>query len=543
MKRKLIGLLALLVAVTCIFSGCGNGKKTSTDNGERMTITIGYPAADETWTNDEYYRYIADKFNVDIEFQTLSADSASEKARIWISSGSMPDVVLTTSFSMDEYSKYAEQGMIRPLPEGWAERYPNVGFGMEMTGLMSELEALHDGEIYALVRPQDAFKDYIGEFREAYKNGEDLEAMMSQEKYMGIDGYGFAYRKDWAEKLGIETDTIMKYDDFMEMAKKFKEADLGSVGASNVVGIAADYTEAPNFFVTIFNSSYNYFHKDENGKYVCGYLEDSTAKGVKEYAQAYRDGILAPDFYTIKAQDLDSIFCSQRSGIIFPRAGVHQLRKLNSDFEKANPGLKAKDCIDVCWVVAEDGKVHGRERTNYYGLYYFNPELSDEKMEKILELVNYCSSIEGGPQVRLGVPEVDYTVDENGEYQILREANEEGVLETLDKKYPSYEFFRYFLNPFFDYSVDTDPYAMELSTKLMKAKREYELSVLERDVKRSFYVADDYVKFNAAHDANGMLAEVVVSDGDIEKNWEKKRKEIEKEAKSVVKNMNDALVK
>lgn len=540
MKKTLVLLLALLLAVTSLFTGCGEKEG---ENGDRMTITVGYPAADETWTNDDYYRYITDKFNVDIEFQSLSSDSAAEKARIWISSGSMPDIVLTTSFSMDEYSKYAEQGMVRALPEGWAENYPNVGFGMEMTGLMSELETLHNGEIYALIRPQDTYRDFINDFREAYKNGEDLEAMMAQPEHVGIDGYGFAYRKDWAEKLGIKTDTIMKYEDFMEMARKFKEADLGGVGEKNVVGIAADYTEAPNFFVTAFNSSYNYFHKDETGKYVCGYLEDSTAKGVYEYAKAYRDGILAPDFYTIKSQDLNSLFCSQRSGIIFPRAAVHHLRTLSSDFEKANPGLKAQDCIDVCWVVTDDGKMHGRESTNYYGLYYFNPDMSDEKMNKILEIANYCSSVEGGPQVRLGVPDVDYIVDENGEYKVIRETNENGTLSALNEKYPSYEFFRNFLNPFYDYAIDTDPYAKELSDKLVAAKRNYELALLDRDAKRASYAADDYVKFRAAYDANSMLAEVVVSEGDIEKNWEKKRAEIEKAAKSVVDNMNKALVK
>ena len=72
MKKTLVLLLALLMAVTSLFTGCEEKKG---ENGERMTITVGYPAADETWTKDDYYRYITDKFNVDIEFQSLSSAS------------------------------------------------------------------------------------------------------------------------------------------------------------------------------------------------------------------------------------------------------------------------------------------------------------------------------------------------------------------------------------------------------------------------------------------------------------------------------------
>jgi len=541
MKRTLTLLLALVIAASTLLAGCGKDEKTSTDDGERLTITVGYPNADETWKNDDYYKYITDKFNIDVEFMTLSGSSAEEKARIWISSGDMPDIVYS-GFSLSEYLKYTEQGMVRPLPEGWEEKYPNVGFAMEMTGLMNVLREQNDGEVSIFIRATDAYADHIDDFRAAYSEGKNIREMMSENQYRAIDGYGFAYRKDWAEQLGIETAPIMKYEDFLEMARKFKEADLGGVGEKNAVGIAIDYTEAPNFFVTAFNSSYKYFHKDENGKYICGLLEDSTAEGVKEYTEAYRTGILAPDFYTQKSADLNSLFCSQRSGIIFPRASTYYLRILNSDFEKANPGKKAEDCIDVCWVLSPDGKIHGREQTNYYGAYYFNPELSDEKMERILELANYVSSAEGGPQVRLGVPGVDYK-EENGEYIVLREANENGVLETLDKKYPSYEFFRYFLNPFYDQAVDSDPYAKECNDKLETAKREHELSLLDMDEQRSFYAADDYVKFNSAYEVNGLFAEVVVAEGDPVENWKKKCTEIEKAAESVTKNMNDALLK
>jgi len=540
MKKRIICGLIMISIMGVVLSGCTGDKTNNKNEAGKETITVGYPRADETWANDDYFKYITDKMDVNIEFRTLPYDSAAEKARIWISSGDMPDILWYGGIMMDEYVKYGKQGLVKALPQGWQEKYPNLGFSMAMTGISDTLEEIGEGEYYALIRPLDNYYRYTEDFRKAYDEGKDLRAMMQEPQYKAIDDYGFAYRKDWAEQLGIETDYIMEYDKFIDMIKKFKEADLGGVGKENTVGIAIDYTEAPNFFVTAFNSSYKYIHKDETGKYVCGLTEDETVEGIKEYANAYRTGILAPDFYTQKSQDLNSLFCSQRSGVIFPKANAFYLRQLNSDFTKANPGLKAEDCIGVCWVLSPDGKVHGRSSGNYYGGYYFNPEMSDEKFDKVLSLADYVSSKAGGPQVMLGVPDVDYKV-EGDYYSVLRERNENGTLDTLDKKYPSYTFFKNFLNTQYSQTDEVDPYAVLLANGLADAKREYELSLLEWDDKRDGYTADDYVKFNAAYEVNAMFAEIVVSEGDIEDNWNKKRAEIDGAVKGVLENMNKAL--
>lgn len=539
MKKTVVGILLVCLTASVAFSGCK--KEASTDNDAKVSISVGYPKADESWKNDDYFKYITDRLNIDIDFQTLSADSAGEKARIWISSGDMPDVVYS-DFLLDEYSKYGQQGMVKALPEDWEKTYPNLGFSMAMTGALNVLKEAGDGEVYGLVRPLDHYSEYLSEFREAYQAGRDLKEMMSENKYKYIDKYGFAYRKDWAKQLGIETDYIMEYDAFIDMVQKFKEADLGGVGADNTVGIAVDYTEAPNIFITAFNSSYKYFHKDASGQYVCGLLEDSTTEGLKAYAEAYRTGVLSPGFYTQKTQDLNSLFCSQRSGVIFPKAEVSALRELNAAFTKANSGLSAEDSIGVCWLLSPDGKVHGREAGNFYGAYYFSPKMSDEKFEKVLSLADYVSSKEGGPQVRLGVPDVDYK-KEGDDYEILREKNTSGTYDSLDKKYPSYEFFRNFLNPQYSHTVETDPYARACMDNLTAEKLKHDLSLLDWDVERDAYVSDDYVKFNAAYEVNVMFAEVVVSEGDVEATWNQKRAEIETAAKGVLENMNQKLAK
>jgi len=539
MKKIVLWALIITLAFSLVLSGCG---KETGGTGEKVTLTVAFPDADDTWKEDDFYKYMCEKLNMEIEFESLSTASGAEKVRLWIASGTMPDVVYTTGFELDEYQSYVDQGLVGTLPENWEKDYPSVGFAMQMTGILDAVkDCSEDGSVSVLVRPMDQYRWFINDFRAAFENGEDVTELMKKTEYRTISATGFAYRKDWAEQLGIKTDYIMEMDDVMDMIRKFKEADLGGVGDKNTVGLAVDYTEAPQVFIIPFNSDYKFFTKNENGEYDCGLLADSTAEGVKAYAEAFKTGILSPDFYTIKSSDLDALFCSERSGVIYPRGNVAQLRTLCADFEKSNPGKKAEDCIGVCWLRSPDGTVHGWETTNFGGVYYFNPEISDEKMAKFLELANYVSSREGGPQVTLGIPDVDYK-KEGDEYVVLREPDANGNLEAINKKYPSQKFFSYFLKTLYDQPVDTNPYAMDEFMNLRKAKLAEPLSLRELDLAGVNYAAEDFVDFWAANDVNQMLADAIITDGDPVEIWKNKISKIEDRAKSVAANMNKALL-
>ncbi|NLB81489.1 MAG: hypothetical protein GX800_07765 [Clostridiaceae bacterium] len=537
MKKSRVIILALAVILTTVFlGGCNNREATVTDD-EKIIFSAGYVGADNTkWKQDAYYQYISDKLNIEIDFRALHQGNSGEKARIRISSGDMPDV-LNSDLNFTEYLEYGAQGLVKPLPSDYAAKYPNMSFAIEMTGAMDKLRAVADGKIYGLLRPMDHYTQYIDAFKEAYKNGENLREKMDEYPY--IDKYGFAFRKDWAKKLGIKTSKIMEYDDFVAMVKAFKESDLGSVGQDNAIGIAVDYTEAPNIFVTMHNPRYNYFHKVD-GKYVCGFLEDSTKDGVLAYAQAYRDGLLSPSFYAQKSQDLNALFCSQKAGVVFPRAEYSGLRKLKSDFKKANPNLVLEDCIDVCWIKSPKGKIAGRVANNFNKILYFNPDLKDDVFAKILSVADYVASPEGAPQISLGVLEVDYR-EENGKYIVLREKNESGEYPPLYEKYPSSRFFNDFVKTLFYFSEPADKHARALTDELVAEKLAGDTDLLEMDINRDCFTSDRYAKFLAANDVNTMIAETIVSNGDIEKLWNEKVNSFRAEAEVIEREMNEEI--
>ena len=111
MKRMICVVLAVILGISVCLTGCGKTKDKLTADG-KMIVTVGHDGADESWKNDDYYKYVISKGNVDFDFVSLPVTGSAEKVRIWINSGDMPDMVYT-AFAMDEYAKYAEQGLIK----------------------------------------------------------------------------------------------------------------------------------------------------------------------------------------------------------------------------------------------------------------------------------------------------------------------------------------------------------------------------------------------------------------------------------------------
>ena len=69
--KKLVVLLMVAMLLCTSLVGCKNDAASNAD-GERIKITVGYPNADDSWKNDEYFKYITDKLNIDIDFSKLN---------------------------------------------------------------------------------------------------------------------------------------------------------------------------------------------------------------------------------------------------------------------------------------------------------------------------------------------------------------------------------------------------------------------------------------------------------------------------------------
>lgn len=527
MFKKLMSLTVVIACTATFMVGCtDDNKEVSTQNGEKLSVSVaarvmgtGYSDMDK----DALYKEYSDKFGIELDIAELPSETSDEKVRLLIASADVPDV-MSSGFNYAEYLSYANQGLIGALPDDYEEKYPSLAWAIKNTGLKDSLEKTDDGKIYTIPRTLSIFS-------------QETEGT----KEVNIDSYGILYRKDWADKLGIEIPMIVEYDEFIEIAKKMQNADFHN--GKEIIGVSLSYDEAPNLFVTACNSSYQMFHKS-NGKYVYGLTEDTTLEGVKMYAQAYRDGILHPNFYSHKSADATNRFFAGEAAMYFGNTcGAATFHSNKNKFQQANPDLDAEEALGIFWIKSPDGKVHGRENNNYWMTWYFGPQLEGEKQHRVLSMFDYIKSKDGFKEFRLGAEGIDYKKN-NGEYELLTwNAQDNGSYTTTN----SYNFAS-LLNlmsaeehadaPFIIYSDDT----REKTSALRKAKlaEKTDLYIIDYDVR--FFTGERYRNFMSQIDVNTMMAEVVVSKGDIEKEWNKKLDGIKGMLEPALKELNENLL-
>lgn len=165
MKRKLIVLLACLLAIAMVFSACESapGSSGSSDVSTGTQETSGSadssPQAEEVgenWVDDEvvhlkfwamredtvqdmetnaYIQWIEQECGVDIEFEQASSAEALQKLNLSLASGDYPDVYyslqtitdINTNIINSTLMKYGEAGIFIPLNDLIDQYGENIG--------------------------------------------------------------------------------------------------------------------------------------------------------------------------------------------------------------------------------------------------------------------------------------------------------------------------------------------------------------------------------------------------------------------------------
>ena len=510
MKKMYIAiLLVLTMALAC---GCQPVSKET--SGDKMTISAAFFGADNsTWKNDDYYNYISEKFDVEFDFYPLSWDNYLEKTRIWVSSGDMPDYMFS-EFNFTDYVNYSKQGAVRALPDDYADKYPNLAAALESTKIDGILKSKSDGKLYCTPR-----SNFFG-----------MDANSSN-----ADMYGYVYRKDWAEEMGIDVNEVLSYDEMINLAKEFIKQDIEGNGENKTIGIAVSPTEAPNVFVAPENSYFKKFHKVD-GRYIWGATEEATFAGLENYSKAYKEGVLDPNFYTHKNEDVESRFYAGKAGILFYNLTPNLYDQLKGKMKEANPDMDVDSALGTFVMKGRDGLIHCNEATPFWSATYFSPKMSDEKFAKILEIMDYAASDEGFLQVNLGLKGIDYDV-QDGKPVILGDSAEQVM-----NKYPSADLFRVFTNLSEGFSFISPSIAESTQAEVRRNianKENTGLSLAEVDYNILFFNGEKFDKFEPVKRVESMMAEVVVSDSDVRTEWNKKIAEIENSLSAVLAELNE----
>jgi putative aldouronate transport system substrate-binding protein len=151
---------------------------------------------------------------------------------------------------------------------------------------------------------------------------------------------------------------------------------------------------------------------------------------VAQLRSLYAEGILDPDFALLKDSDASAKFMGGQAFMVL--AGQVYWNNYEDAFKKANPGKSAEEVIGLIdmWPNPRDGKRYYFTETPYWSESMFRGDLDDEKMERVLALLDYMYTDEYKIKASMGIEGVDYK-KENGIYLSLLPADQ-----LLSKKYP-----------------------------------------------------------------------------------------------------------
>lgn len=423
LMKKLVSGILLCTMVLGLLVGCGKDKDTgsqstgSGDYSEKISFTMtnwfSMTNADAGYDleEDAYVQWVMEKFNVEIDAWALpSSSDALATTRLWLNAGTVPDCFLiNTTMPMTELRQYISQGMLKPLPKDWKEKWPNLAAMAEATGYAGVVEI--DGLTYAI--PHATYYGF--------------------EEYNPLPRHtSIHYRKDWAEQVGMAdlgADGTIKLSELATYIKKVADAGLCSKPY-----LAGTINNALTLFKLANGISDDSDFVKQGDKYVWMPETDKYVDVIKQLDKWYGDGLLDPDAYVTDQDTAWEEYKNGLSPVAYNSGSVGVYHDMLSDILKRSGHLpsdsqeraKLCDVYAMATVESEDGTVYSNSIANYYTMHAFNPNCDDKTMVRILDMMDYFCTKEGQIGAINGIPEVDWTFDEEGNYKILNEDLSEG---------------------------------------------------------------------------------------------------------------------
>lgn len=315
MKHKIISILLVTVMTIGLFAGCGqkNNPVGSTENAsetgseqeasdqqeEIPTLRIfsvqptGY---EDTDLNENYtVLWLEKELGINLEFELVPSDVASERITLAISSGNLPDIFYfgNNVLSTDDVLKYGQSGVFQSLDENFEELFPNLyAFMTENVsgGTKSIYEA--DGHIYSL----PGFND------------------VAHEKHP---------MKLWTNQMfldALDMDMPETLDEFEAYLIGVKENDVNGNGDPNdevgLVGQAGNttwYRAIINSFVYApsTGSDVTFYIDNATNEVLCSNVQDGYREGLRYINKLWEQGLVYEESFTMSQDQVTTLYMSE----------------------------------------------------------------------------------------------------------------------------------------------------------------------------------------------------------------------------------------
>ncbi|RXZ80922.1 extracellular solute-binding protein [Paenibacillaceae bacterium] len=521
MRYKKITILCIVLMLVvsalaaCSTSDGGKDAESGQNKGSNQTGTAGDNLlspmeisvaqwGSDVWgqqSDDKWLDDLGKKFNVTFKPIALTWADWQDKLKIWAASGNLPDMFVH-DFNTFEWGG---QGLVKPIDIAQLQKYPNVRRNISD----SLLEALTvDGQIYSI--PRSLWPD--------------------ASKALTLSG--IYVQKSYLTKAGLSTppETLDGWVDFLRKAVKDDYSGSGkTIGLGGIVDQIMINPFVPNYSSWI----------QEDGKWIPGYFSKHHIEALKFGRQLYKEGLIDKDFSIRKGGDIDKLF---QQGRVASYANNTDPDMLSNQVTSDMKGITtAADYITLALPPqAADSKRYFPATQNFSTYTGFSSKISDEKLERILQILDYVGSPEGRIYSVYGEEGKDFEKEGDTIVSLLPK-NENGKQKMLQDVYPSSGFGRWFLS----WDVETamtnvahSPVIQQMSADFYDSVRS-QTTIPDPDFQIQFMstpAKDKLPDLNKAY--TDMYTKVIMNDNDIEKAFEEWLDQQMKKASKAIEEVN-----
>jgi putative aldouronate transport system substrate-binding protein len=402
-KKKLPLLLLAVAMVFTMFSGCAKKvenssstptKTTSVSTATHLEISIAYwdigGALDPTVKDDAVRNTIEKKFNVTLKPFNVTWDDYKTKINTLAAANALPDVFADDAVTESSFSKWATQGVIKALPTDLSA-YPVIQKYLSQTDVKDYKYPVgsKDAKYYCVPRPTYSTMD-----------------MWANDQTVMI-------RKDWMLKVGV-TEVPTNMDEFISLMQKFVNNDPDGNNKKDTIGLtcysAGWLANFMDYYEPAIQGGQSYWTKADDGTWVEGFTTAKALAGVQALKKLYDANGLDKDFATLKGNDGMNKFTSGVAGAYAHSGYPDTLETVYTAMQKANPSVDwASTVVLMKPFKTADGNYYRKINSTPWSETYFNAKCSDEKVSRMLNLMNWGLSTDGFNLLHYGIKDVDYT--------------------------------------------------------------------------------------------------------------------------------------
>lgn len=358
MKTFKVQLLATIALMTLFVSACSsNNEKPSSSQeaaseqpvtdpmakyAEPVTLNIGYgintsskfpEGSKDTFLDNDQTRLMQDKLNITFThaFEVPIA-SYADKVNMLISSNDIPQVMHVTEA---QFKVLAESDMLEDMTSAY-QNYatPQLKEVIDQYGPMLMKRVTYDGKMLGIPSPVPHH---------------DSDAVVW-------------IRQDWLKNAGIDLPETLSIDDIAKVAKAFIEQDPDKDGKKDTYGLQSTSnfvtptvsSNTLDAYFTAFKSFPKTWIKDANGNIEYGSIAPETKQALANLSKWYAEGLLDPEFGTIKPEQFAKDLSAGKAGIA---VGNSYMPLYFNDSVKNDPKAEWGSYM----LTAADGKYYNRQ--------------------------------------------------------------------------------------------------------------------------------------------------------------------------------------